>query len=68
VTQQQGSASNIQRKLKIGYNRAGRIIDQMEAVGLIGPHQGSKAREVYVNDMIGLEQFLSNLRDKGLLQ
>jgi DNA segregation ATPase FtsK/SpoIIIE, S-DNA-T family len=68
VTQQQGSASNIQRKLKIGYNRAGRIIDQMEAVGLIGQHQGSKAREVFVGDMLGLEQFLSNLRDKGLLQ
>jgi S-DNA-T family DNA segregation ATPase FtsK/SpoIIIE len=67
VTQQQGSASNIQRKLKIGYNRAGRIIDQMEAVGLIGQHQGSKAREVFVSDMLGLEQFLSNLRDKGLL-
>ncbi len=68
VNQQQGSASNIQRKLKIGYNRAGRIIDQMEAVGLIGQHQGSKAREVFVTDQLGLEQFLSNLRDKGLLQ
>jgi S-DNA-T family DNA segregation ATPase FtsK/SpoIIIE len=67
VNQQQGSASNIQRKLKIGYNRAGRIIDQMEAVGLIGQHQGSKAREVFVTDQLGLEQFLSNLRDKGLL-
>lgn len=68
VNQQQGSASNIQRKLKIGYNRAGRIIDQMEAVGLIGQHQGSKAREVFVTDQLGLEQFLSNLREKGLLQ
>ena len=46
VNQQQGSASLIQRKLKIGYNRAGRIIDQMEATGLIGAHRGSKAREV----------------------
>lgn len=63
----QGSASNIQRKLKIGYNRAGRIIDQMEATGLIGPHKGSKPREVYMQDMHGLEQFLQNLREKGVL-
>lgn len=67
VNAQQGSASNIQRKLKIGYNRAGRIIDQMEATGLIGPHKGSKPREVYVPDVLALEQFLSNLREKGLL-
>jgi S-DNA-T family DNA segregation ATPase FtsK/SpoIIIE len=67
VNAQQGSASNIQRKLKIGYNRAGRIIDQMEATGLIGPHKGSKAREVYVPDVFALEQFLKNLRDKELL-
>ena len=63
----QGSASNIQRKLKIGYNRAGRIIDQMEATGLIGPHKGSKPREVYIPDIFGLEQFLQNLREKGML-
>jgi len=63
----QGSASNIQRKLKIGYNRAGRIIDQMEATGLIGPHKGSKPREVYMQDIHGLEQFLQNLREKGIL-
>ncbi len=68
VNAQQGSASNIQRKLKIGYNRAGRIIDQMEATGLIGPHKGSKAREVYMPDILALEQFLQNLREKGLLQ
>lgn len=67
VNAQAGSASNIQRKLKIGYNRAGRIIDQMEATGLIGPHKGSKPREVLVPDVLGLEQFLNNLRDKGLL-
>lgn len=67
VNAQQGSASNIQRKLKIGYNRAGRIIDQMEATGLIGPHKGSKPREVYVQDVFALEQFLRNLREKGLL-
>jgi S-DNA-T family DNA segregation ATPase FtsK/SpoIIIE len=63
----QGSASNIQRKLKIGYNRAGRIIDQMEATGLIGPHKGSKPREVYMQDIFALEQFLQNLREKGIL-
>lgn len=67
VNAQQGSASNIQRKLKIGYNRAGRIIDQMEATGLIGAHRGSKPREVLVPDVLALEQFLNNLREKGLL-
>lgn len=67
VNAQAGSASNIQRKLKIGYNRAGRIIDQMEATGLIGAHRGSKPREVLVPDVLALEQFLSNLREKGLL-
>ena len=46
VNQQQGSASLLQRKLKLGYNRAGRIVDQLEAMGIIGPHKGSKAREV----------------------
>lgn len=67
VNAQAGSASNIQRKLKIGYNRAGRIIDQMEATGLIGAHRGSKPREVLIPDVLALEQFLSNLREKGLL-
>lgn len=67
VNAQAGSASNIQRKLKIGYNRAGRIIDQMEATGLIGAHRGSKPREVLVPDVLALEQFLNNLREKGLL-
>ena len=47
VNHQQGSASLLQRKLKLGYNRAGRIIDQLEAAGIIGPHKGSKAREVF---------------------
>ena len=67
VNHQQGSASNIQRKLKIGYNRAGRIIDQMELTGLIGPHKGSKPREVLLPDVMALEQFLDNLREKGML-
>ncbi len=67
VNQQQGSASLIQRKLKIGYNRAGRIIDQMEATGLIGPHRGSKAREVLIPDVRVLDDFLKNLREKGVL-
>ncbi len=57
---QQGSASLIQRKMKIGYNRAGRIIDQLEAAGIIGNHQGSKARDVLYNDLESLEQFLRN--------
>ena len=67
VNHQQGSASLLQRKLKLGYNRAGRIIDQLEATGLIGPHRGSKAREVLIPDVIGLEQFLSNLKENGKL-
>jgi DNA segregation ATPase FtsK/SpoIIIE, S-DNA-T family len=61
VTHQQGSASLLQRKLKIGYNRAGRIIDQMEAAGVIGPFKGSKAREVLIPDLSALELFLKNL-------
>ena len=67
VNHQQGSASLIQRKLKLGYNRAGRIIDQLEATGLIGPHRGSKAREVLIPDVIGLEQFLNSLKENGKL-
>ena len=65
VNHQQGSASLLQRKLKLGYNRAGRIVDQLEATGLIGPHRGSKAREVLIPDILALEQFLNNLREKG---
>lgn len=60
VMHQQGSASLLQRKLKLGYNRAGRIIDQLEGFGIIGPFQGSKAREVLYNDMVALEEFLSS--------
>jgi S-DNA-T family DNA segregation ATPase FtsK/SpoIIIE len=60
VIHQQGSASLLQRKLKLGYNRAGRIIDQLEAAGIIGPFEGSKARQVLVNDELSLEQLLNN--------
>ena len=67
VNCQQGSASLLQRKLKLGYNRAGRIIDQLEATGLIGGHRGSKAREFLIPDVLALEQFLKDLRDKGKL-
>ena len=63
VMHQQGSTSLIQRKLKLGYNRAGRIIDQLEAAGIVGPFKGSKAREVLMPDEYALEQFLNNTRD-----
>jgi S-DNA-T family DNA segregation ATPase FtsK/SpoIIIE len=61
VMHQQGSTSLIQRKLKLGYNRAGRIIDQLEAAGVVGPFEGSKAREVLIPDDYALEQFLDEL-------
>jgi len=61
VSHQQGSTSLIQRKLKLGYNRAGRIIDQLEAAGIVGPFDGSRAREVKIKDMMHLEQYLKDL-------
>jgi S-DNA-T family DNA segregation ATPase FtsK/SpoIIIE len=64
VMHQQGSTSLIQRKLKLGYNRAGRIIDQLEAAGVVGPFEGSKAREVLIPDDYALEQFLNDLNNK----
>jgi S-DNA-T family DNA segregation ATPase FtsK/SpoIIIE len=61
VQHQQGSTSLIQRKLSIGYNRAGRIIDQLEAAGIVGPFEGSKARDVLCSDYTRLEQILKDL-------
>jgi S-DNA-T family DNA segregation ATPase FtsK/SpoIIIE len=61
VLHQQGSTSLIQRKLKLGYNRAGRLIDQLEAAGIVGPFEGSKAREVLIKDEYSLEQLLREL-------
>jgi S-DNA-T family DNA segregation ATPase FtsK/SpoIIIE len=66
VNAQQGSTSLIQRKLKLGYNRAGRIIDQLEAAGIVGQFEGSKAREVKVANEMALEQFLKDLYTKDL--
>ncbi len=60
VIHQQGSASLLQRKLKLGYNRAGRIIDQLEAADVIGPFEGSKARQVLIPDEMALEQLLKS--------
>jgi len=64
VTHQQGSTSLLQRRLKLGYNRAGRLIDQLEAAGVVGPFEGSKAREVLLPDEYALEQLLTRLNDK----
>ncbi|OIQ38280.1 MAG: cell division protein FtsK [Bacteroidetes bacterium MedPE-SWsnd-G1] len=60
INAQQGSASLLQRKLKLGYNRAGRIIDQLEAAGIVGPFEGSKARQVLIPDELALNQLLEH--------
>ena len=62
VSTQQGSTSMLQRQLKLGYNRAGRIMDQLEASGVVGGFNGAKAREVLISDLNSLEQFLEELR------
>ncbi len=65
VMTQQGSTSMLQRKLEIGYNRAGRIMDQLEAAGIVGPNEGSKARAVNIDNEYALEQYINNL-DRSL--
>ena len=62
MIQQQGSTSLIQSKFAIGYNRAGRLMDQLEAAGIVGPFEGSKARQVLVQDEYSLEQVLNALK------
>jgi S-DNA-T family DNA segregation ATPase FtsK/SpoIIIE len=62
VLNQSGSTSLIQRRFSIGYNRAGRIIDQLEAAGIVGPFEGSKARAVLISDEAELERILNNYR------
>ncbi|MDG2444770.1 MAG: DNA translocase FtsK 4TM domain-containing protein [Flavobacteriaceae bacterium] len=64
VIAQQGSASLLQRKLKLGYNRAGRLIDQLEAAGIVGNFEGSKARQVLIQDLAALEQLLENEKNR----
>ena len=63
VMHQQGSTSLIQRKMNLGYNRAGRIMDQLEAAGIVGPYEGSKARQVMVGDLSELDARLANIKD-----
>jgi S-DNA-T family DNA segregation ATPase FtsK/SpoIIIE len=63
VMHQQGSTSLIQRKMNLGYNRAGRIMDQLEAAGIVGPYEGSKARQVLVGDLSQLDARLANIKD-----
>jgi S-DNA-T family DNA segregation ATPase FtsK/SpoIIIE len=61
VMHQQGSTSLLQRRLKLGYNRAGRLIDQLEKAGIVGPFEGSKAREVLIPDEYSLERLLTSI-------
>jgi len=66
VQHQQGSTSLIQRRMQLGYNRAGRIIDQLEAAGIVGPFEGSKARDVIVQDPQTLEQILKRIAEETI--
>ena len=61
MASQSGSTSNIQRKFAIGYNRAGKLVDQLEAAGIVGPFEGSKPRQVLIADEYALEQKLKSL-------
>ncbi|MDP3437546.1 MAG: DNA translocase FtsK, partial [Bacteroidales bacterium] len=61
VQYQQGSTSLIQRRMNLGYNRAGRIMDQLEAAGIVGPSEGSKARQVHITDFRSLDKILASL-------
>ena len=61
---QHGSTSMIQRRLKLGYNRAGRIMDQLEAIGVVGPAEGSKPREVLLYDETELERYLEKWKHR----
>ena len=61
VQNQVGSTSLLQRRMKLGYNRAGRLMDQLEAAGVVGPNQGSKAREVLIKTEAELHEYLQNL-------
>jgi S-DNA-T family DNA segregation ATPase FtsK/SpoIIIE len=61
VQNQIGSTSLLQRRMKLGYNRAGRLMDQLEAAGVVGPNQGSKAREVLIKTEVELQEYLDNL-------
>ena len=63
VMHQSGSTSLIQRKLKLGFNRAGRIIDQLEAAGIVGPFEGSKARQALIPNDMALEELLNKLNN-----
>lgn len=64
IHNQQGSTSMIQRKLRLGYNRAGRIMDQLEAIGVVGPNEGSKAREVLMTSEMELHHQMDALRQQ----
>ncbi|MCY7409878.1 MAG: DNA translocase FtsK [Chitinophagales bacterium] len=65
VQYQQGSTSLLQRRMKLGYNRAGRLMDQLESAGVVGPNAGSKAREVLIKDSLDLEQYLALQKEKS---